>query len=732
MATKKNRLSGGINQNVVNGVSGHVINPIQLKNPVGNGVQNGSVSKVPVNEPYPDIDLSYQNNVGNMTNAVNSVTPVGGGVTDEGVIVGSPNVENMPGIKEGSTQTESPKPTAGQAGNAGTSPDLKGWGTTGSTGGTGTGTGTGTGGSNDDGGADTGGGTTPPVEVTPPVEEGADSGNYLTWDEALKLWEELNGTKEEGPDSYEEFLMKQEGYYKQQYDAILASIEQNKANTAALIEQQLRQAEHAAEVDRERGVVDARSSYAQNLATYGANAEMLADMGLTSSGYSDYLSQQTYATQRAETQNANARSETAKQNARYAADSATLEAEQQAAADRLNADLSYAQNMQGNAEKLAQYQIQKQEQAKAEAQQRVQYFASLLEAANSGGLTADQLTALGAGMGLGEGAVGVLGNAANDYAAEQDALKAEQDQAQAEADADQIKQNFLALLDAAKSGAYTSEELAQLGTQYGLDENMIGYLQNAAADTMSGAMSDVYRNESTNIINQGSMYDTKYLDMLLSSGDLDQSTYDSLMKLYADVAASEDNTEVVDDLHDQGHIDEPTYQGYVDDWNKDIDASTFFEGTDYTAAKQAYDEFASNPWASEEKKEELKSTMIRNFATDVAKENLAEGLSGNKVKDFTIDIYDSNFKSSQFGDFLDGKDQRDLIEAYINDAKAGKIPEGKVCEFNYGETWDDHGYFVYAGDGIFVKYDDAGTLKSGTIYYPDGYKKGLGFRIVKE
>ena len=101
MATKKNRLSGGINQNVVNGVSGHVINPIQLKNPVGNGVQNGSVSKVPVNEPYPDIDLSYQNNVGNMTNAVNSVTPVGGGVTDEGVIVGSPNVENMPGIKEG-------------------------------------------------------------------------------------------------------------------------------------------------------------------------------------------------------------------------------------------------------------------------------------------------------------------------------------------------------------------------------------------------------------------------------------------------------------------------------------------------------------------------------------------------------------------------------------------------------------------------------------------------------
>ena len=146
MATKKNRLSGGINQNVVNGVSGHVINPIQLKNPVGNGVQNGSVSKVPVNEPYPDIDLSYQNNVGNMTNAVNSVTPVGGGVTDEGVVNGNPGVVETPGIKDGSTQSEASKPTGQQTGGTvGSSPGLNGWGTTGSTGSTGTGTGTGMG-----------------------------------------------------------------------------------------------------------------------------------------------------------------------------------------------------------------------------------------------------------------------------------------------------------------------------------------------------------------------------------------------------------------------------------------------------------------------------------------------------------------------------------------------------------------------------------------------------------
>ena len=692
--------SGGISSNNKKNSSDGAFSPT-LNTPRNNNVTNQYISNSIVNggnssgsnkKPKPSI-TTPQGSSGNASGGTNGSTGVAGG-----------------------TQT----PPGGTGNSAGVTGSSGGTGNSGVHGGLGV-----------DNGANIeieGGGDLPPT-----VEGGTgNAGNTISWEDALKLWGELNAVKEEETDSYEEFLMKQEGYYKQQLDAIYASIEQNKANTAALIEQQLRQAEQAAEIERERGVVDARSSYAQNLATYGANAEALADMGLTSSGYSDYLSQQAYATQRAETQNANARSETAKQNARNVADSATLEAEQQAAADRLNADLSYAQNMQSNAEKLAQYQVQKQEQAEAEAQQRVQYFASLLGAANSGEFTADQLTALGAAMGLGENAVGVLGNAANDYAAEQDALKAEQNQAQAEADSERIEQNFLALLDLAKSGAYTSEELAQLGTQYGLDENLIGYLQSAAADTMSGALADIYRNESTNITNQGPMYDTNYLDMLLSSGDLDQSTYDSLMKLYADVVASEENTEVVDDLHDQGHIDEPTYQGYVDDWNKDIDTSTFFEGTDYTAAKQAYDEFASNPWASDEKKDELKSTMIRNIATDVAKENLVEGLSSSKVTNNVVDINASGFKSSQFGDFLDGKDQRDLVEAYINDAKAGKIPEGMLCQFNYGEKWSDGGYYVYAGDGVFVKYEELGIPKSGTIYYPNGYKKGLGYRIVKK
>lgn len=243
-------------------------------------------------------NLTYQNNLKNMTGIIGQ-GGASGGVTDEGVIVGNPNVEKMPTINRTSASGSKPQTSpmtygqqlaaaAQQQTPTESTPDTSGGtGTTGSTGAT-------------------GGSTTGSGEV----------------------------------DTYEEFLLKQEGFYKEQLDKLNAQIEQNKQNA-------LQQAES----ERERAVIDARSSYEQNKATYGANAEQLAAMGLSGSGYSDYLNQQAYATQRAETQNANAQAEATK-----------LAAEQQANSDKLNAELSYAENMQGNAEKLAQYQQQKSDQ----------------------------------------------------------------------------------------------------------------------------------------------------------------------------------------------------------------------------------------------------------------------------------------------------------------------------------------------------------------------------------
>lgn len=408
-----------------------------------------------------------------------------GGVTDEGVIVGNPNVEKMPTINRttssGSKPQTSPMTYGQQLAAAAqqqtpteSTPDTSGGtGTTGSTGAT-------------------GGSTTGSGEV----------------------------------DTYEEFLLKQEGFYKEQLDKLNAQIEQNKQNA-------LQQAES----ERERAVIDARSSYEQNKATYGANAEQLAAMGLSGSGYSDYLNQQAYATQRAETQNANAQAEATK-----------LAAEQQANSDKLNAELSYAENMQGNAEKLAQYQQQKAEEAKAEEEQKKQYYAALLTSANT--------------------------------------------------------------------GEYTSEQIASLGAQYGLDEAQILQLQAAADKYKSDQQSLSYTEALQMISDYGADLDVSYLETLLNTGSVSQEQYDQLMAQYSkeliesgDVAI--EDTDKIDDLHQSGQISEEDYNKQKEQWNSQIDTSdAFFNSGSMSAseAKKQLDKIINNEWTSEENKKALQKT----------------------------------------------------------------------------------------------------------------------------
>lgn len=429
-------------------------------------------------------NLTYQNNLKNMTGIIGQ-GGASGGVTDEGVIVGNPNVEKMPTINRttasGSKPQTSPMTYGQQLAAAAqqqtpteSSPDTSGG--TGATGSTGA----------------TGGSTTGSGEV----------------------------------DTYEEFLLKQEGFYKEQLDKLNAQIEQNKQNA-------LQQAES----ERERAVIDARSSYEQNKATYGANAEQLAAMGLSGSGYSDYLNQQAYATQRAETQNANAQAEATK-----------LAAEQQANSDKLNAELSYAENMQGNAEKLAQYQQQKAEETKAEEEQKKQYYAALLTSANT--------------------------------------------------------------------GEYTSEQIASLGAQYGLDEAQISQLQAAADKYKSDQQSLSYTEALQMISDYGADLDVSYLETLLNTGSVSQEQYDQLMAQYSKELiesgdlANED-TDKIDDLHQSGQISEEDYNKQKEQWNSQIDTSdAFFNSGSMSAseAKKQLDKILNNEWTSEENKKALQKT----------------------------------------------------------------------------------------------------------------------------
>ena len=310
-------------------------------------------------------------------------------------------------------------------------------------------------------------------------------------------------------DTYEEFLLKQEGFYKEQLDKLNAQIEENKQNAIQQAELQRQETEAQAESERERGVINARSSYAQNLATYGANAEALASMGLSGSGYSDYLTQQAYATQRAETQNANAQAEATKLNAKYTADAATLAAEQQANSDKLNAELSYAENLQNNAEKLAQYQQQKADEAKAEEEQKYQNYLTVLDAAKSGNYTSEEIAQIAQNYGFDEAMVESLTNAAST--------------AQSDQKTDSTTEYYAALLTSANSGDYTAEQLAELGKQYGLSEEQITSITDAANTYKTNTQKSNYSNLMIDVENRAT--NKTILDTALKNDNISQEQY---------------------------------------------------------------------------------------------------------------------------------------------------------------------------------------------------------------
>ena len=94
--------------------------------------------------------------------------------------------------------------------------------------------------------------------------------------------------------SYEDYIAEMKKGYQEQLDAANKQAEQTKA----------------------RAMADAETAYSQNKATYGSNGEIMAQMGLSGGGYSDYLNAQAYAQKRADVQVAKAQEIVSKDNAR--------------------------------------------------------------------------------------------------------------------------------------------------------------------------------------------------------------------------------------------------------------------------------------------------------------------------------------------------------------------------------------------------------------------------------
>lgn len=172
-----------------------------------------------------------------------------------------------------------------------------------------------------------------------------------------------------------------------------------------------------AETAREKSVIDARNAAAQRRADYGANAEALANMGLKSSGYSAYLDQQSYETERAETQAANALADYNKRMAGYAKEDADRIAAENYAKSIYDIDTTYQTNL-----------LAADDRASAKDRQTASDFRTILADVGTGAYTKEQALQLARDLGLSEEQIRAIEGAADEYTASvEEAERAEQE-----------------------------------------------------------------------------------------------------------------------------------------------------------------------------------------------------------------------------------------------------------------------------------------------------------------
>ncbi len=405
------------------------------------------------------------------------------------------------------------------------------------------------------------------------------------------------GTDSAPIDSYEEFLRKRGEMYKENLDRQKEMIEDQKQRALEQAELQRQQAEQNAEKERERSVVDARSSYEQNKATYGAQAETLANMGLTGSGYSDYINAQAYANQRAETQNANANAEQTKNNANYVADNAKLEIEQNAGQSNLSAEATYAENMANNDAALAQYKQQKEEEKKSA-------YSELLNYANNGTYDSEQLKSLADKYGLSEADINNLTGAAETYKN------------------NKYKENYANALD----------NIAQYGSQ--LDNN---YLDNMyKMDLISKEQYEELKSQLSNKIKED-------MDNSISSGDATgesiQATIDNVEKYFSEGKITTEQRQSIYNNYVKGSVSGVMEKNYGDNYTQKI--------KDCVNANKEIDELYKAGKLSKSDYDSIKQTLNAKSKSSCNGGWYVQGLgSGRKNDDIDITIGSSKRKGN--------------------------------------------------------------------------------------
>ncbi len=328
----------------------------------------------------------------------------------------------------------------------------------------------------------------------------------------------LNAT--ETPATYEEYLEQQK----------------------ELLDKRKAEADRQAEAAKERAAVDAQASYTQNMATYGTNAERLAQMGLQGGGYSDYVNAQAYAQKRADVQQANVTEAAAKAQNRATYEDALAEIDK--------SELEYKEKQQEKAEAEAKGYKEKQDSI----------YASLWERAidPDSNYTETNIESLGREYGLPDSQIEELKSVIRESKSERN------------------KNIYANLLGYANNGTFSAEQIVNMAAERGLNSNQVEQLK-AAANTYKN---NVYKTNNGNLssgIDSGNVTKNT-LDTALENDNITQVQYNTLL--------------------------EKLQKGYFDTYSNEIADSllTFLK----TNAPQNIDKAVANGEISEKQKEELK------------------------------------------------------------------------------------------------------------------------------
>ena len=367
-----------------------------------------------------------------------------------------------------------------------------------------------------------------------------------------------------------------------------------------LLDERKADADREAEAAKEKSQVDAQAAYAQNKATYGTNAETLAQMGLSGGGYSDYINAQAYAQKRADMQQADVTEQAAK-----AQNKATYED----ALSELN---------------KSQLEIQEQERARTEAkeeqeqQQRDNIYATLWEQAMNpdSNLTEEGIESMGKAYGLDDAKIEELKSLVKSSTPKKDS---------------NIYANLLSM---ANNGTYTADQIAAIAEQQGLSEKEINDLRNAAYTYKNNIYKSNYSNYMAGV--ESGTTSKNLLDTALKNDEITQEQYNDLLEKfqtsafnlysqYVKADAVNFDTDEVENAYKNGDISQEQYERLKKEYLASITSaitseSLFYSGNgnslDEKGARALVDKLKSNGWISSDVASKMDSLLESAYKQD--------------------------------------------------------------------------------------------------------------------